>query len=681
MSIQLTYPGVYVQELPSGSHTITGVTTATTAFVGFLQRGPIDTPVQCFNFGDFQRAFGGLDPLSPTSFQVYQFFLNGGNEAWVSRLVAATPAPVLPILALGGKAPSSSGGGSATPSPPSGATVLNLQAHNPGTWGENMFVSVDYMSNALNTFNLTASLYSVASTSPTSTSYSLVASQQLGAVTLDPTQPNYIAEVLAEKSLPETGLIALGMKSTTPTTPPPFASGTMLTVTVPATPVAMTLAVTVVAPPTNISGKPVTSVPVNAPSPVQISSVADLVGGIQQALSNAAGALKMPGLASAIVRSCTSPFAPTTAGAPRAQLIQIWIPDPTYAGYLIGISGSPSTTFTTLSTNYQAQALAPAVSTTMVPVGEAPPPPNGNPPGGLDVAGNPTSRTGIYALEAMQIVNLIVLPDLPSMEEGDYLTAATSLLDYAQARRAFALVDLPSGITTPSAAVAWAQSTPASFGQGIINAASYFPSVEIPTPFSNAPMVLGPSGTMAGVYAATDNSRGVWKAPAGISASLAGVEALQYVMNDQENGLLNPMGINALRNFPVYSNIAWGARTLAAPNVADDDWKYVPVRRLTLYLEHSLVQGLQWVVFEPNDDTLWAQIRLSVNGFLQPLFMQGAFAGTTPSQAYQCTCDESTTTPTDQVNGIVNIVVQFAPVRPAEFVVITIQQMAGQTSS
>jgi phage tail sheath protein FI len=152
-------------------------------------------------------------------------------------------------------------------------------------------------------------------------------------------------------------------------------------------------------------------------------------------------------------------------------------------------------------------------------------------------------------------------------------------------------------------------------------------------------------------------------------------------MNDQENGELNPLGVNALRSFPIYGNVVWGARTLAAANIADEDRKYVPVRRLALYIEQSLVQGLRWAVFEPNDEQLWAQIRLSVNSFLHPLFLQGAFNGATPSQAYQCICDASTTTAQDIANGIVNIVVMFAPLRPAEFVVITLQQMAGQASS
>jgi hypothetical protein len=170
----------------------------------------------------------------------------------------------------------------------------------------------------------------------------------------------------------------------------------------------------------------------------------------------------------------------------------------------------------------------------------------------------------------------------------------------------------------------------------------------------------------------------VWKAPAGTDASLLGVQQLEYNVIDGENGVLNPLGINSLRTFPVFGPICWGARTLFGADQLADDYKYVPVRRLALYLEESLFRGTQWVVFEPNDAPLWAQIRLNVGAFMQDLFVQGAFQGSTPQQAYFVKCDSETTTQTDINNGIVNIVVGFAPLKPAEFVIIKIQQMAGQ---
>jgi phage tail sheath protein FI len=306
--------------------------------------------------------------------------------------------------------------------------------------------------------------------------------------------------------------------------------------------------------------------------------------------------------------------------------------------------------------------------------------PEGAPPDGSDVAGDPEAKTGIHALDAIPGVNLICVPDMAQMPQPDYLIAATATLEHALQRRAFALLDIPQDVTTPSEAVNWAQSAPGNFGQGIISAATYFPQIEVPTPFSTVPAILGACGTMAGLYAATDAARGVWKAAAGIAAPIAGVQQLHYVMSDEENGLINPLGLNAIRTFPVYGNVAWGARTLASANPNELDWKYIQVRRLALLIEQSLVNGLQWVAFEANDEQLWSQIRQSVGAFLDQLFAQGAFCGSSPAQACQVICDASTTTPDDMDNGIVNILVQFAPVEPGEFLVISLQLTTGPSA-
>jgi hypothetical protein len=160
-----------------------------------------------------------------------------------------------------------------------------------------------------------------------------------------------------------------------------------------------------------------------------------------------------------------------------------------------------------------------------------------------------------------------------------------------------------------------------------------------------------------------------------------GLQGLEVNMNDEENGQLNPLGINCLRSFPVFGRVVWGARTMRGADQLADEYKYVPVRRLALYIEESLYRGTQWVVFEPNDEPLWAQIRLNIGAFMNNLFRQGAFQGKTPQEAYFVKCDKETTTQNDINLGIVNIVVGFAPLKPAEFVVIKIQQMAGQISA
>jgi phage tail sheath protein FI len=190
--------------------------------------------------------------------------------------------------------------------------------------------------------------------------------------------------------------------------------------------------------------------------------------------------------------------------------------------------------------------------------------------------------------------------------------------------------------------------------------------------------VFVPSGAVAGIFARTDAQRGVWKAPAGQDASFVGVSQLSVPLTDDENGELNPLGVNCLRAFPIIGRVVWGARTLQGADQLASEWKYTPVRRTALFIEESLYRGTKWVVFEPNDEPLWAQIRLNVGAFMHNLFRQGAFQGSSPRDAYFVKCDKETTTQNDIDLGIVNILVGFAPLKPAEFVVIQIQQMAGQ---
>jgi phage tail sheath protein FI len=170
-------------------------------------------------------------------------------------------------------------------------------------------------------------------------------------------------------------------------------------------------------------------------------------------------------------------------------------------------------------------------------------------------------------------------------------------------------------------------------------------------------------------------TRGVWKAPAGIDAGLAGVTGLEYKLTDDQNGILNQVGVNVLRNFPVIGPVVWGSRTMAGADLLSDDYKYVPVRRLTDFIEESLYRGTQYAVFEPNTDTLWQQLRASIGSFMADLMRQGAFYN------YFVTCDASTTTQYDIDRGRVNVTIAFAPVKPAEFVILTIQQLAGQTAA
>jgi phage tail sheath protein FI len=215
------------------------------------------------------------------------------------------------------------------------------------------------------------------------------------------------------------------------------------------------------------------------------------------------------------------------------------------------------------------------------------------------------------------------------------------------------------------------------------NGALYFPWLRSTDPVTSSPITLPPSGFVAGLYASEDSNRGVWKAPAGLETLLQGTQGVvpTGVVSDGRQGVLNPIGVNCIRAFPGVGTVIYGARTLVSANTALEQDKYVPVRRMTLFIERSLIESLGWVVFEPNDTPLWTAIRTEVQAFMLGLYLQGALQGPTPSQAFQVKCDSTTTTPADQDNGVVNIVVAFAPLKPAEFVVVKISQLAGQAQS
>jgi phage tail sheath protein FI len=505
MPASLTYPGVYVEEIPSGVRTITGVATSIAAFVGSARWGPVNQPVELHSFGDFERSFGGLSANSTLGYAVLDFYRNGGSEALVVRLTRNATA--------------------ATISVDDGGNTLPLVAANAGAWGNDLTVTVDYKTaDASNTnlFNLTV-------TGPGG------GVQRYLNVSIDDADPRYVPRVLANN-------------------PDSFVHVAR-----------------------DDSGDWI--VPSARPAEGASSATADSGG-------------------------------------------------------------------------------------------------DGDPLTDDEYLGSDADKTGIFALAQADLFNLLSIP--PPTRDGD--TSADvyqEALTYCQKRRAMLLVD---------AAPDWTKSTAEASlgalgltGEQARNGAVYFPRLlESDRERDGQIAEFVPSGAVAGVMARTDATRGVWKAPAGIDASLNGIQGLTIVLTDGENGDLNPLGINCLRTFPIFGPIVWGARTLRGADAAADEYKYVPVRRLALYLEESLYRGLKWVVFEPNDEPLWSQIRLNVGAFMQNLFRQGAFQGKSPADAYFVKCDGETTTQNDINLGIVNIVVGFAPLKPAEFVVLQIQQMAGQ---
>jgi phage tail sheath protein FI len=530
----LTYPGVYIEELPSGVRTITGVPTSITAFVGRAWRGPLDQPVQINSYADYERTFGGLWRGSTMSYAVQQFFTNGGSQAIIVRVAtrSGTGAAAAATIDLGG-----------------GNT---LAAATPGTWGRNLVATVDYKTKNTadaNLFNLTLlDDPNVANAADSQKAGGSGAQEAFLNVSMDSASPRFVTTVLAQQS--------------------------------------------------------------------NLARVTALGG-----------------------------------ARPAAASVR--------AGASTGADG---------------------VSTTAVNDAAS------------EVTGDANAKTGINALTKTDIFNLLVIPPLttsanatstPTTVNDVPISVWTAAAALCKDRRAFLIVDAPAGWTVSTAA-----SSVGSFSAIERSySALYFPRIRANDPLQDGALTdFAPSGAVAGIMSRIDADRGVWKAPAGIEASVRGVlglsvNGLPATLNDSDSGNLNPLGVNCIRAFPNIGHVVWGARTLEGADVLASQWKYVPVRRLALYIEESLFRGTQWVVFEPNDEPLWGQIRLNVGAFMQNLFRQGAFQGTTPRDAFFVKCDAETTTQNDRDLGIVNVWVGFAPLKPAEFVVLYIQQIAGQLAT
>jgi len=307
-----------------------------------------------------------------------------------------------------------------------------------------------------------------------------------------------------------------------------------------------------------------------------------------------------------------------------------------------------------------------------------------------DVIGNPQQRTGLHALNRADLFNLLCIPPrirdtdtLPSTYTPTSASVNQAALEMCVRQRAMLIVAPdPDWASPPARALTHVIDGRQALGfstQAAQNAALYFPCVRQVDPLRESQVdTFVPSGAIAGVIARSDVQRGVWKAPAGLAATLNGVHELQVNVNDAQNGLLNPPGINCLRSMGANGHVVRGARTLAGADGSDDEYKFFSVRRLALFIEECIDRGTQRVVFEPNDGPLRAQVRLTVGAFMDSLFRQGAFQSTTPREACFVKCDRSTMTEHDTTHGIVNIVVGFAPLKPAECVLLTIRQSAGQ---
>lgn len=298
--------------------------------------------------------------------------------------------------------------------------------------------------------------------------------------------------------------------------------------------------------------------------------------------------------------------------------------------------------------------------------------------------GSEADETGLFALNKVDLFNLVCIP--PDTREGDTPPVVYSAaLALCAQRRAMLIIDPPAAWKSWNDDGTHAGQVRAALGvtsERAPNAALYFPCLQQAYGTQGGQVnTFAPSGAIAGVMARTDAARGVWKPPAGVDASIRDAPGLSVQLTDTQCGLLNCLGVNCLRDFRGRASLVWGARTLGGADDQASEYRYVPVRRTALHLEESLARGLRWVASEPNDEQLWAQIRLSVDAFMMKLFRQGAFQGIAPHQAYLVRCDRETTTRSDVARGVVQLVVGFAPLRPAEFVIFQLELKARQNVS
>jgi phage tail sheath protein FI len=681
MPVRPTYPGVYIEEIPSGVRTITEVATSVAAFVGSFRKGLLDEAVQVFGMADFEREYGGLDRNSETSYAVQQFFLNGGTEAWIVRVAdtAGLPAALPPVPGAAAAevvlTADPGGAGDEIVRLRAGRRIRGESAVNPGEWGNALRVEVDYdTADPAEQFNLRLSEVRIAGDRT-----EVVQTETFRNLTMRPDVPNNAIEVVNDGSR----LVQLSRAGLATVFPDPFVAsfrpaptGTLGAGIAAATPAIVpnhgdAFDVDIGLPTGPIGG----SIDYGGPAVPEPTSYPALLPFLQAAIRRAAASTDVPdGLKPLLTGATVSLVTELSGATPFRFAVRLGrAARPFEPDAQITLSGGAATAL-----GLVAGAVVNDQQIVLDGGSDGPPAAPGTsfrpiPPASF--IGSSVPRTGVNALDDVDLFNILCIPEATTLPTPAGMRSVyTAATDYVRDRRAMLIVDIPEA----DAASLDAVQTWLAENEGLRdpNLAIYFPRTNIPDPLNrNRPRSIGSSGTIAGLWARTDAQRGVWKAPAGTDARLRNVESLGYNLTDQENGVLNPLGVNALRTFPVYSNICWGARTLEGADVLASDWKYVPVRRTTLFIEESLFRGTKWVVFEPNDEPLWSQIRLNVGAFMQDLFRKGAFQGATPREAYFVKCDGETTIQTDIDRGIVNIEVGFAPLKPAEFVILKIQQI------
>lgn len=749
--VALTYPGVYIQEVPSGVRTITGVSTSTALFVGRTERGVMNKPTRVFNFTEFTRFFGAGTEESELATAVRLFFANGGTVAIITRIsdTAATKASVT-LKSLGN------------------SDVLRVTSREAGARGGELRVAVDYATPTPDeTFNLR--VFHVDLTSLQETELEVHSN-----LSMRPGDPRFVDDIVGQNSalvtaerlavalgngfsvgarvvdgttfadaaIPDGSSLRISVNGGSPTT---HVFNTATNTFTPGLPAGIAPGVVEAG-----TGKVLFTLTATT-STVQVipsDSANDIAtymqmgaarGGLEQSPYGAQRPAPS-GLFTTISHANLGEFAALDQDDFDGEdEIDIEVDGVTLEDFNLNTTGtglfykgnvSPVDSLLNVQEklhvlaaqfNTKAQAKAnfawrahvegytlvfrrlngganlglgaTAISASAGLFDGA----------GFTDAGNvryyslgtsgagtyqsgtdgvdggrptPTDYAAAYELidREVDIFNILVLPRDAAATDAHRLELWGPASVFCQRRRAVLIVDPPSTWVTASDVTAGI----GGLRIGLVKDHSvlYWPRLYALNEF-NLVKPVDPSGAMAGVWARTDGQRGVWKAPAGLEADIRGILGTERQLSDPENGALNPEAANAIRVLPS-GIVSWGARTMDGYDNSGSEYRYVPVRRLALYLAESLRRGLQFAVFEPNDEPLWAQIRLAAGAFMHGLFRQGAFQGQKKSDAYFVKVDAETTTQNDINLGIVNVIVGFAPLKPAEFVVVQLKQIAGQ---
>lgn len=660
---RLTAPGVYVEEVPSGVRPIQAAGTSTAAFFGEAERGPIGEVRKIFNFSEFEEHYGGfLTGGRYLAHSVYHFFNNGGAACYVGRVAPDAETADVTVLDRGDPAQDS----------------LVFAASSAGAWGNRVMVTVDSStaSDPDNQFDLTVHRDSP---DPDEGPEEL---ESFSDLVMDPAATNYVERVVNSEST------YLRVEVNTDNTNQ--INGYSESAEVPVSGTDPLLGANHRRFRININGDGFQTVDLTAeiddadPAPdlTSPSEVASAIEGALQAMTPLRDST-----AAAAYSAATVAFLPSNGG-----------PDGVFRITAGGDAAADSQVLVQNAADPMANAagplrLGPRNGGTEV-YGSSEMRPQNTPVDDFYFLGDDTVEGPVSAvsagsdgvtpqdqdyidalpvLDTVRDVSLIAVPGIgsePMVDAGMAYCAGRTLSD------CFFIGDMDVVDDEYEEAIAFRDtlSTPNSYG------AVYFPYLRTldPSGRSAEPIPAPPSGFVAGLYSRVDARRGVWKAPAGTTAFLNGAVGLEAELTQGQHGDLNnhPKSVAVIRKQPAGGIVAWGARTVSS----DPEYTYIPVRRTAIFLRVSIYQGIQWAVFEPNDEPLWKSLRLNIGAFMNTLFRQGAFQGSTPSEAYFVKCDSETTTQADIDRGIVNVHVGFAPLKPAEFVVVKIRQKAGQSS-